>query len=61
MKNKASVGGCSAAMAALSQLDTTVAFLDDRREGVDLTPTGRRTGSAYVWRRVFLKGRERKT
>jgi hypothetical protein len=58
MKN-AFVSGSSAALAALAKLDTTVAFLVDRRQTVALSPAGRR-GGAYVWRRVFLKGRERR-
>jgi len=60
MKNHSFAGGSSAALAALAQLDTTVSFLVDRRETVDLTPAGRHSVSAYVWRRVFLKGRGRK-
>jgi len=60
MKNHAFVGGSSAAVAALTKLDTAVAFLADRREGVSLAPAGRQAGLAYVWRRVFLKGRGRK-
>ena len=54
------VGGSSIAMALLTKLDTTVAFLADRRQTVALDPTGRKAGSAYVWRRVFLKGRDRR-
>lgn len=54
------VGGSSAATAARCTLDTTVAFLMDRRQAVALDPAGRKAGSAYVWRRVFLKGRGRR-
>lgn len=54
------VGGSSAATAAMGKLDTTVAFLVDRRQCVSLDPAGRKSGSAYVWRRVFLKGRDRR-
>ena len=53
-------GGSSAAMAALAKLNTTVGFLTERQEAMDLSPAGRRAGSAYVWRRVFLKGKQRK-
>jgi hypothetical protein len=60
MKSHSFVGGSSAALAALAKLDTTVAFLVDRREAVSLAPTGRLAGSAYVWRRVFLRGRGRR-
>jgi hypothetical protein len=54
------VGGSSAGSALLTRLDTTVAFLSDRRQAVSLDPAGRKAGSAYVWRRVFLKGRDRR-
>lgn len=54
------VGGASAATAIMAKLDTTVAFLEDRRQAVSLDPAGRKAGSAYVWRRVFLKGRSRR-
>lgn len=54
------VGGSSTATALMAKLDTTVAFLMDRRQAVALDPAGRKAGSAYVWRRVFLKGRDRR-
>ena len=54
------VNGSSAATAVMAKLDTTVSFLVDRRQAVALAPAGRRTGLAYVWRRVFLKGRVRR-
>lgn len=54
------VGGSSAATAMLAKLDTTVAFLVDRRQTTTLAPAGRQAGSAYVWRRIFLKGRDRR-
>jgi hypothetical protein len=54
------VGGSSAATAMMTKLDTTVAFLVDRQQAVDLAPTGRQARSGYVWRRVFLKGRDRR-
>jgi len=38
--------------------ETRAAFLMDRRQAVALTPAGRKRGLAYVWRRVFLKGKE---
>jgi hypothetical protein len=52
--------GSGAATALLARLDTTVAFLMDRRQTVALDPAGRKAGAAYVWRRVFLKGRDRR-
>ena len=54
------VGGPGVATSLLAKLDTTVAFLLDRRQAVALDPAGRKAGSAYVWRRVFLKGRDRR-
>ena len=54
------VGGSSLATAFLAKLDTTVAFLADRQQAIDLSQTGRQMRSAYVWRRIFLKGRTRK-
>jgi hypothetical protein len=59
MKNDFVIGSHAAA-SARNQLDTTVGFLLARRQGTDLTPTGRREGSAYVWRRVFLNGKARR-
>lgn len=54
------VGGSSAAAAMMAKLDTTVSFLVDRKQCVALSPAGRPTGAAYVWRRIFLKGRDRR-
>ena len=54
------VGGSSLATAFLAKLDTTVAFLADRQQTVALSSTGRQSRTAYVWRRIFLKGRTRK-
>ena len=51
------VGGSSSATALMTKLDTTVAFLMNRHQAVSLDPAGRKAGAAYVWRRVFLKGR----
>lgn len=52
--------GSDAATAALAKLDARTAFLAERRQTVALTQAGRQKGSAYVWRRVFLKRRKRK-
>ena len=60
MKNHVLTGVSNAAVSAMTKLDTTVAFLLDRRVGLDLAPTGRQAGAAFVWRRVFLKGRARR-
>ena len=55
------VRGSNAATALMAKLDTTVAFLVDRQSAVALDPAGRKGGSAYVWRRVFLKERDRRS
>ena len=55
-----SMAGSSMMTTLMAKLDTTVAFLMDRRQTVSLDTAGRKTGSAYVWRRVFLKGRDRR-
>ena len=60
MKNHVFAGVSNAAVSALTKLDTTVAFLLDRPTGLDLAPAGRQAGSAFVWRRGFLKGRARR-
>ena len=52
--------GSGVALAAIATIDTTVAFLVDRRQAVALAPAGRQAGLAYVWRRVFLKGKSRR-
>ena len=54
MKNAAAFAGQA------SRIETTVAFLLDRRQAVGVSPLGRRSCSAYVWQRVFLKGKERR-
>ena len=59
MKNDFVIG-THAASPACNPLDTTVGFLLARKQGTDLAPAGRREGSAYVWRRVFLNGRPRR-
>lgn len=60
MKNNAFVNGSSVALAAIAKLNTTVGFLVDRREAVSLSTVGKAANPAYVWRRVFLKGRSQR-
>lgn len=57
MKNNSFLSGSTAAMAALTKLDTTVSFLLDRRQTVAVSPVGKISSPGYVWRRVFLKSR----
>ena len=57
IRNTSFLNGSSAAMAAMSKLDTTVSFLLDRRQTVAVSPVGKISSPGYVWRRVFLKGR----
>lgn len=58
MKPTASfLNGSAAAMAALTKLDTTVSFLLDRKETLAVSPVGKVSSSAYVWKRIFLRGR----
>ncbi|MBI3552981.1 MAG: hypothetical protein HY077_10740 [Elusimicrobia bacterium] len=56
MKSNAMLRGSSAGLAAVIQVDTTVGFLLDRQQAVDLAPIGS-SPSGYVWRRVFLQGK----
>ena len=53
MKTHAVLSGSSTGLAAIMHLDTTVGFLQDREETVDLAPIYRAADSGYVWRRVF--------
>jgi len=48
--------GSSAGLAAIIQIDTTVGFLLDRQEVIDLARVSPAADKGYVWRRVFLKG-----
>jgi hypothetical protein len=57
IKNTSFLSGSTAAMAALTKLDTTVSFLLDRRQTVAVSPVGKVNSPGYVWRRIFLKGR----
>ena len=56
MKSNAMLRGSSSGLAAIIQVGTTVGFLTDRQETVNLSPLGPAT-AGYVWRRVFLQGK----
>ena len=57
MKSHQLLRGSGAGLAAIIQVDTTVSFLLDRQEVIDLTPILPSSNAGYVWRRVFLKGK----
>ena len=54
MKSHQLLRGSSEGLAAVLQVDTTIGFLMDRQQGIDLAPAGP-ANSGYVWKRVFLR------
>ncbi len=59
MKNHQLLRGSGAGLGAVMQVDTTVSFLLDRQNVIDLAPAGPATNAGYIWRRVFLRGKAR--
>lgn len=57
MKSHAILRGSSPGLAAIIQIDTTVSFLLDRQQVINLTPIVPASKTGYVWRRVFLRGK----
>lgn len=55
MKNGGLLKGSSAGLAAVIHLDTTVGFLADRQQVIDLTPLKPENREGYVWKQVFLR------
>ncbi|MBI5239325.1 MAG: hypothetical protein HY926_02550 [Elusimicrobia bacterium] len=53
MKSQVALSGSSAGLAAVMRLDTTVGFLQDREETIDVAPIVPVGSSAYVWRTIF--------
>jgi hypothetical protein len=53
MKSHVLLSGSPAGLAAAIQLDTTVGFLSDREEKIDLAPLVPVSKSGYVWRTIF--------
>ena len=53
MKSQVALSGSSAGLAAVMHLDTTVGFLQDREETIDLAPIVPIGNSGYIWRRIF--------
>jgi len=53
MKSHAALSGSSAGLAAVIKMDTTVGFLLNRQETIDLYPLIPVSNSGYVWRKVF--------
>ena len=57
MKNHGMVNGSSAGLAAVIQAENAASFLLDRQQAIDLVPIHPAANGGYVWKRVFLKGR----
>ena len=55
MKSHSLLRGSGAGVAAIIQVDTTVSFLLDRQEVINLSPMPA-SNAGYVWKRVFLRG-----
>lgn len=49
--------GSGAGLAAVIRIDTTVGFLLDRQEVINLSPMPPASSAGYVWKRVFLRGK----
>lgn len=57
MKSHVILNGSSAGLAAMIQVDSTVSFLLDRQQGINLVPMYPASNTGYVWKRVFLRGK----
>ena len=57
MKNHGMLRGSGPGLAAVIQMDASVGFLLDRQEALDMEPILPASHKAYIWRRVFLKGK----
>lgn len=55
MRSHAMLKGSAAALAAIIQVDTTVSFLSDRQQVINLRPIVPASNTGYVWKRVFLR------
>jgi hypothetical protein len=55
MKSHTALSGSSSGLAAITRLDTTVGFLLNRQEIIDLEPHVGLGSPGYVWRRVFQR------
>ena len=53
MKSQVALSGSSVGLAAVLRLDTSVGFLQDREETIDMAPMVPLNNSGYIWRRVF--------
>jgi hypothetical protein len=56
MKNQSMLRGSGAGLAAIIKVDTTVGFLENRKQFVSLSPSETHP-STYIWRRIFLRAR----
>ncbi len=57
MKSNVMVRGSGAGLAAVIQIDTTIGFLADRQQVIDLTRVSPAASASFVWKRVFLRGK----
>lgn len=57
MKSHPMLRGSGPGLAAIIQVDTTVGFLIDRQQVIDLAPIFPASKTGYVWKRIFLKAR----
>jgi hypothetical protein len=53
MKSPVALSGSSVGLAAVMRLDTTVGFLQDREETIDLAPIVPVGNCGYIWRKIF--------
>jgi len=53
MKSQVALSGSSVGLAAVLRLDTTVGFLQDREETIDLAPIVPAGNTGYIWRKIF--------
>ncbi|MBI4375927.1 MAG: hypothetical protein HY549_05695 [Elusimicrobia bacterium] len=59
MKIHGLLRGSSSGLASIIQLDTTIGFLVDRRQVIDVSPMAS-SKAGYIWKRVFLRGKRPK-
>jgi hypothetical protein len=61
MKANAMLRGSSAGLLssqgpnAVIRVDTTVSFLADRQQTIDVAPLGQASNLGYVWKRIFSR------
>lgn len=60
MKRHVMLNGSSSGLAAMIQVDSTVSFLLDRQQVINLVPIYPASSAGYVWKRVFLRNKGQK-